>query len=110
MVEILCDLSKIHSKPVSGHGAVPGMTVPCDKNNQFLPMGRIQPIANKASKNKEKEEISADTTENMRPGAKHPSLTVVNNINLTEPEKEMLRWHQRLGHISVRKRGSIGKV
>ena len=25
------------------------------------------------------------------------------NINLTEPEKELLRWHQRLGHISIKK-------
>ena len=73
-------------------------------------LGKIQPMVYKAAKNKEKEEVRADTTENMKPGAKHPSLTVVNNINLTEPEKEMLRWHQRLGHISVRKRGSIGKV
>ena len=66
-------------------------------------MGKIRPMVHKAAKNKEKEEVRADTTENMKPGVKHPSLTVANNINLTEPEKEILRWHQRLGHISVRK-------
>jgi len=26
-----------------------------------------------------------------------------NNINLSEPEKELLRWHQRLGHLDYRK-------
>ena len=25
------------------------------------------------------------------------------NINLSEPEKELLRWHQRLGHLDFRK-------
>jgi hypothetical protein len=25
------------------------------------------------------------------------------NHNLSEPEKELLRWHYRLGHISFRK-------
>ena len=33
----------------------------------------------------------------------HPSLTIPANINLTEQEKEVIRWHQRLGHISTRK-------
>ena len=33
------------------------------------------------------------------------TLTVVsnNNINLSEPQKELLRWHYRLGHLSFRK-------
>ena len=33
------------------------------------------------------------------------TLTVIsnNNINLSEPEKELLRWHYRLGHLSFRK-------
>ena len=32
-------------------------------------------------------------------------LTVVSNenLNLSEPEKELLRWHQRLGHISFKR-------
>ncbi len=34
---------------------------------------------------------------------KHPSLTVPSNINLSEPEKELLRWHQRLGHLSIKR-------
>ena len=32
-----------------------------------------------------------------------PALTVKSNVNLTEPEKEILRWHQRLGHIGMKK-------
>ena len=28
-------------------------------------------------------------------------VTVPSNVNLTEQEKELLRWHQRLGHVSM---------
>ena len=30
-------------------------------------------------------------------------VTSPTNVNLSEPEKELLRWHQRLGHISIRR-------
>ena len=28
---------------------------------------------------------------------------IIDNHNLTEPEKEILRWHQKLGHISIKR-------
>ena len=31
-----------------------------------------------------------------------PSLTTPDNHNLSEPEKELLRWHYRLGHLSMK--------
>jgi len=30
----------------------------------------------------------------------HPPVTASSNFNLTDPEKELLRWHYRLGHLS----------
>ena len=33
----------------------------------------------------------------------HPSLTADSNMNMSEQEKEIICWHQRLGHVSVRK-------
>ena len=37
--------------------------------------------------------------------ALHTMTTSVDprNINLSEPEKELLRWHQRLGHLDFKK-------
>ena len=37
--------------------------------------------------------------------ALNATITAVNdmNFNLTEPEKELLRWHYRLGHMSFKK-------
>ena len=32
-----------------------------------------------------------------------PSVTAGANFNLTEPEKELLRWHYRLGHVSMKR-------
>ena len=37
------------------------------------------------------------------PNVKQPALTNTSNINLTEPEKELLRWHHRLGHVSMKR-------
>ena len=45
-----------------------------------------------------------DTTRN--PFAEHkptPSALEGANFNLTEPEKELLRWHHKLGHLSFRR-------
>ena len=32
-----------------------------------------------------------------------PSLVSPNNFNLSDPEKELLRWHYRLGHIGIKR-------
>lgn len=32
-----------------------------------------------------------------------PSLTAEANVNLTEPQKELLRWHYKLGHVSMKR-------
>ncbi len=39
--------------------------------------------------------LAADHTKNM-------DVTHANNLNLSEPQKELVRWHNRLGHINFR--------
>ena len=46
---------------------------------------------------------SYSAVNNTLPSTSQPPLTASSNINLTEPEKELLRWHQRLGHISIKR-------
>ena len=37
------------------------------------------------------------------PTQQHASVTATGNINLSTAEKELLRWHQCLGHVSIRR-------
>ena len=77
---------------LTGNGSNPSITIPyCSKSN--LP---IAPITMRAITEQAPE---VDPLSYKR----HPSLTTANNINLTELEKELIRWHQRLGHISTKK-------
>ena len=85
---------------LSGFGHHPAITVPhCPASN--LPMAETLPVKLKVFRAKRPSDKVA--TRDPLPDKKHPSLTTVGNINLSEPEKELLRWHQRLGHISMKR-------
>ena len=65
--------------------------------HQNLPLGKIQeptPYSHLAHPAKSKP---------LLPSTPHPALTSPLNANLTEAEKEILRWHQKLGHFAVRR-------
>ena len=86
-----------HALTLSGYDSVPAITVPyCSSSN--LPMAATEdftPVVNKGERKKAKKE-------NL-PSEKHPSLTTAANMNLSEYEKELLRWHHRLGHIGMKR-------
>ena len=46
---------------------------------------------------------SARAAAKPKPPPPQPSATLATNVNLSDPEKELLRWHQRLGHIGMKK-------
>ncbi len=78
---------------LSGWDTTPSLTIPYSVSSN-LPTAAThpRPQVNKGS--------SKDPVPKFD---KHPSLTVASNINLSEPEKELLRWHQRLGHLSMKR-------
>ena len=84
---------------LSGHGKAPKLTVQlCSRTN--LPVAsteHCQPCVHRRESRRDgrpKKEL---------PTKFQPSLTSPSNMNLTEPEKELLRWHHRLGHIGMKK-------
>ena len=84
------------SLTLSGHGSSPAITVTfCETSN--LPFGLTatnpNPKVHKVSRSKSK----------TMPTGNHSSVVKSSNINLTEPEKELLRWHYRLGHVGMSK-------
>jgi len=84
-----------NSMTLSGFESTPPITVQFSPTSN-LPMGiteKITPTVNKGER-KPKSEL---------PNMKQPSLTAASNFNLTEPEKELLRWHHRLGHIGMKR-------
>ena len=83
--------------PLSGDEYNQPITVPyCPASH--LP---VAPIVMTARVRTDKDDTpSLHHKQHQRP---HPSLTVDSNINLSEPEREILKWHQRLGHISVKR-------
>ena len=96
---------------LSGDGSVPSLTIPMCTNSR-LPVARTlepdspsyqsdtqpaQPTVNRRSLRRN------STPKAVLPAVKHPSLTTASNLNLTEPEKELLRWHHRLGHVGMRR-------
>ena len=77
-----------HRLVLSGCETHPSITVPFNPVTNLLTKPTFTaPAANQLS-----------TTSANPPG---PNLTILSNINLTYQEKEMLRWHQRLGHVST---------
>ena len=87
---------------ISGDDRNPPLTVPfCAKTN--LPSKDIEAqIKPKIVANLTVNATKANKKPSL-PQTTQPSLTVPSNINMTEPEKELLRWHCRLGHISMKR-------
>ena len=73
---------------LSAHKSVSSLTVPLHSAAN-LPMGTTLP----------QPEVNAALDVHSH----SPSLTRDANLNLSDPEKEMLRWHCRLGHINMRR-------
>ena len=103
---------------LSGTDSVPPLSIPISPHHR-LPIGETKPSgsgqgdAEPSGPSQDGDEPPATPQANSarrrrnrrekRPtlpgdGEAHPALTVQDNINLTEPEKELLRWHNRLGH------------
>ena len=86
---------------LSGHDQVPALTVPVCANTKLpVAVTTMQPTVYRSATTR-REEGGAPRQD--LPTVKHPSLTTPSNLNLTEPEKELLRWHHRLGHIGVKR-------
>jgi len=91
------------SLSLSGHKKTPGITVPFNHQNG-LPFGDLQPNLLKPDNlAKEPMVFKGRKVKKTFPHKSQPSLTSSSNINLVEPEKELLRWHYRLGHIGMKR-------
>ncbi len=78
---------------LSGGDTTPPLTIPYSVSSN-LPTASTHP----------KPQVNKGSSKDPVPKFdKHPSLTISSNINLSEPEKELLRWHQRLGHLSMKR-------
>ena len=97
---ISMDASKL---TLSGHGKYPSITIPlCAVSN--LPFGyTVKPRDNSPQVYKNQMRKKSSKTKPILPTTTQPSLTLSSNINLTEPKKELLRWHYRLGHIGMKR-------
>ena len=92
---------------LSGYGSNPSITIQFS-NISNLPMARtkvMHPMVNKGERKKKDDKPKEDKVDEKQhlPHGKHPSLTTAANMNLSEPEKELLRWHHRLGHIGMKR-------
>ena len=88
-----------------GYDGAPSLTVKYHSRNR-LPMATLvtrgsrsmeQPVVMSASRPR------ARASGPQLPTRPQHCVTSPTNVNLSEPEKELLRWHQRLGHISFRR-------
>ena len=82
---------------LSGDQSVPSLTIPISSKSN-LPLAQLHSVDNKAKVFK-----VAKKSKEVLPTHSQPSLTTAKNINLSEPEKEILRWHYRLGHIGMKR-------
>ena len=83
---------------LSGYDEVPSLTIPlCPDTN--LPVAALAEaplvVSKRAKRGTEPHEQLPTTVQ--------PSLTAASNLILTDPEKELLRWHHRLGHIGMKR-------
>ena len=98
--------------PGPGHSESPGPATPRNKSKQSdknygttLPRPVLATMS-ASSTNKKKGGGSTKAKKPPKPllpTELHPVLTSPVNINLSEPEKELLRWHHRLGHVNMRR-------
>jgi hypothetical protein len=79
-----------------GAGTNQSITVPLCPRTE-LPLGQARSLCGALG------EVLAVTTGPLAKIRTTPSLTEGANFNLTAPEKELLRWHYRLGHVSIRR-------
>ena len=88
---------------LSGHGKTPSITIAVCSQSK-LPMGiTAKPTTPAVYKREVKPPRDHLTnTKGILPAVKHPSLTAPSNLNLSEPEKELLRWHHQLGHVNIK--------
>ena len=95
---------------LNGSEGVTGITIPMSPSSN-LPLGipvQCQPTAANVATEETQEtddmpELEEATEQQMLPSAPHPALTGPWNNNLSEPEKELLHWHHRLGHVGMRR-------
>ena len=87
---------------LSGDKRQPPITVPyCPMSN--LPMAQTTKGAYAHATDGPVPKRKGRTPKPDLPTKKQSPLTVPSNINLTEPEKELLRWHYRLGHVGMKR-------
>ena len=86
-----------NSLTLAGYGNVPSLTVPYHPKTH-LPVASLRdPLQTDAIVMQAARRRSRSSGPQL-PTAPHQSVTSSTNINLSEAEKELLRWHQRLGH------------
>ena len=102
--------SRLHmAEPCSGpkHTKSTGPATPQSAKGKGRNYGttvtRHPPTGNKSAKKASVSSGKNKTPKPALPTMSHPSLTTPDNINLSEPEKELLRWHHRLGHVNMRR-------
>jgi hypothetical protein len=98
-------LTSEHLK-LNGYKDVPSITIPYDEDSNL-------PLINTIDSSPKKCKSKLGPTVNLRRAKEetmtplqHPSqrsLTESKNDNLSEAEKELLRWHYKLGHVSIRR-------
>ena len=96
---------------ISGYKKLPSITVDyCSVSN--LPFGSTQVIQGRKAQRMVNQLAATkpvaykgqkSNKDRTTPSGNHSSLTQPSNINLSEPEKELLRWHYRLGHIGMKR-------
>ena len=97
----------------SFHIGVNSMTLSGDDDNppvairicptDLLPCGYTVPDPHDEKNRGMANVASQDEVGNNKMHPRSPNLLVASNINLTEPERELLRWHYKLAHVSLRR-------
>ena len=80
-------------KLAGNNNNIPSITIDYCPNSEL-------PIGHKVDPN---EAALPPTTYKAELKKRQPALTSPSNFNLSEPEKELLRWHHKLGHVAIRR-------
>ena len=96
---------------MNGFAKTPSLTIPYDSDSNLPLTETVNPSPTKCPEQPVNQ--TGAPTVNLRRARKetktplkhpsHTSLMESNNQNLTEPEKELLRWHYKLGHIAIQR-------
>ena len=88
---------------LSGSEEVPGIRVPFSKQSRLPVAATVLEHDNPRAYAGRSNSREKNKLETIKRSHSQCSLVSPTNSNLSEPEKELLRWHYRLGHIGIKR-------